>query len=418
MNSPLTEKTDILIVGAGPAGCAAGTLLSRRGFRVTILEKRSPSHQKICGDLLGPRTRWLLHDLKIGWEEKGWGGYPIRAIQIFDERKRISWAPFCTRGLETPPAETLRRDRFDRALREKAEQAGCRIRYRACFRSILERQNGSLLCRVTEGEHVRSIRTRMLLGADGAASTVAGSASLRIRNTRKRILAARAYFQNVEGLRDSIELYFMPEFFPGYAWVIPLGPRLANVGLGLRADACVRKGIRPLAALERFSRGHPALSRRMRQAEPEGAARGWTIGTYQRNVKRSASHLLLLGDAGHFTDPLSGEGIYGALKSAVLAVPWVCRAFELGDFSGAFLSGFDREAERHFRHEYRYGGFLASLPSDHPALEPLVRWGLNRVGKNALLDPGYARRVGGFFSGTVPGKRMWNAGWFWRTFLG
>jgi flavin-dependent dehydrogenase len=385
---------------------------------VVILEKRSPSHRKVCGDLLGPRTLWLLKELKIGTEKKGWGGSPIRAIQIFDDKKRISWAPFGGPDQGEPPAETLRRERFDRALREEAAEAGCRILYRVCFRSVIERQGDTLLCRATEGADDRCFRSRILLGADGAASAVAGDSALRVMHLRKRVLAARAYFRNVEGLRDSIELYFTPEFFPGYAWVIPVGSHVANVGLGLRADVCVRKGIRPLAAVERFCREHPVLSRRMRRAEPEGAVQGWTIGTYHRNVKRTASHILLLGDAGHFPDPLSGEGIYGALKSASLAVPWVCRAFERGDFSGSFLSGFDREAERHFRPAYRYGGWLASLPSDHPVLEPLVRWGLNRVGKNALLNPGYARRVGGFFSGMIPGKRMWNAGWFWRTFLG
>jgi menaquinone-9 beta-reductase len=419
MSAPRMEKTDILIAGAGPAGCAAGILLAREGFRVTLLEKRPASHRKICGDLLGPRTLWLLKDLRIGWEDKGWVGTSIRSIQVFDEKGRTSWAPFCPPGLDAPPpAETVQRDRFDRYLQGKAVEAGCSIHYQVCFRSVVARHGKDILCRATEEGVERLFKARILLGADGAGSSVAGSITTRARNPRKRILAARAYFREVQGLRDSVELYFCPRYFPGYAWVIPVGAREANIGLGLRADACVRKGVRLRSEVERFTREHPTLSRRMQLAQPDGPIRAWTIGTYEEEARRSAAHVLLLGDAGHFSDPLSGEGIHSALKSACLAVPIVCRAFEQGDFSGGMLSGYDRLAERHFASLYRYAGWLSSLPIDHRLLSPLVRWGLNQVGKNSLMDPGYAMRVGGFFTGTVPGEKMWNAKWLLRTFLG
>jgi len=387
MHLPQVETTDVLISGAGPAGCAAGILLARRGLRVVILERRPPTHRKVCGDLLGPRTLWILRDLRLGWTGPAAGATPIRSIQIFDESRRVSWAPFAATGGGDAPAQTLRRDRFDRFLRDRATEAGCRILHGVCFRRILERPGSSLVCGAAEEGRERRFAARVLLGADGAASAVAAAAGLRVRNARRRILAARAYFRGVAGLRDSLELYFLPQIFPGYAWVIPVGAGTANVGLGMRADACVRKGIRPLAAVQRFARTHPVLSARLRRAQQEGSFQGWTMGTYQRDMRRSAPHVLLLGDAGHCPDPLSGEGIYGALKSASLAAPWVCRAFEQGDFSASLLSGYDRDAERHFRPAYRYGGFLASLPSDHPLLEPLVRWGLGRVASSALQDP-------------------------------
>jgi len=419
MSPPRSEETDVLIAGAGPAGCAAGILLARRGIRVSILEKRSAEHHKICGDLLGPRTHWLLEEMGLGRSWRTWVGTPIRSIQIYDGQRLRSWAPFERADRGVPPAETLRRDRFDRWLRARAEEAGCRVLYRTWFRGIEPGTRDFLSCLASSsGGTDRRFEARMLLGADGTGSRVARAASLRACEPRSRILAARAYFRNVAGLRDSIELYFLPRYFPGYAWVIPLGDGVANVGLGMRADACRRKRLRLPDEVARFVREHPALARRMRRAEPEGPARGWSIGGYQPGGSRTGRRVLLLGDAGGLADPLSGEGIYSALKSACLAMPFVLRAFETGDFSRGFLSGYDRALRAHFGGSYRYGMRLSSFPSDGRLLGPIVRWGLGRVENHALMDAGYARNVGGFFAGMVPGNRMMNARWFLRTLFG
>jgi flavin-dependent dehydrogenase len=263
-----------------------------------------------------------------------------------------------------------------------------------------------------------TVKSRVVLGADGVNSRVAAAAGLGGRRTGKMILAARGYFRNVRGLRDSIELYFLREYLPGYAWVIPLGGGVANVGLGLRADVCVRRGLHLRSELERFVRRHPALAPRMQGAQLSGRIQGWPIGIYDRGRRRSGAHLLLLGDAASLADPLTGEGIYGAMKSASLADQVVVEALARGDFSGVQLSRYDRETRRHFDGAYRFAGFLSALPSDHRLLQPLVMWGLGRVEKNCLMDPGYAAMVGGFFTGQLARRRMWNAKWFRRTFLG
>jgi menaquinone-9 beta-reductase len=418
MGLPPVEDCDVLIVGAGPAGCTAGILLARNGVRVSILEREAPDHHKICGDLLGPRSLWLLDELGLGEANWPWQGTPIHSISVFDETGMRSWARFCGTKEQTGPALTLRRDRFDRFLQEQAARAGCRIHYGIGFRSLREGEKDFAVCRAEREGKSLTVKSRVVLGADGVNSRVASAAGLRERRTGKLILAVRGYFRNVQGLRDSIELYFLRDYLPGYAWVIPLGGGVANIGLGLRADVCVRKGLHLRAELERFVQRHPGLAPRTRGAQPSGRIQGWPIGSYDRQRRRSGPHLLLLGDAASLADPLSGEGIYGAMKSAALAAEVVLEALSRGDFSGGQLSRYDNEIRRHFDGAYRFTGFLSSLPSYHRLLQPLVRWGLKRVENNCLLDPEYAAMVGGFFTGLLPRRRMWNAKWFRRTFLG
>ena len=418
MHSPSVEESEVLIAGAGPAGCTAGILLARKGVRVVILEKREPSHQKICGDMLGPRALWLLGALRVGWERKQAEGTQIRAIGIYDEKRMKSWAYFGDAKGKEAPALTVKRDVFDGFLRQKALEAGCKIHYGLSFHSFHEQETKAVVCRARDRGQERLFRVRLVLAADGVNSRVARSAGLDSKGLQYRILAVRGYFKNVKGLRDSIEFYFMRRILPGYAWVIPLGRTLANVGLGIRADVCAGKRIRLQAELKRFVREHPSLAPRMREAEPSGNVQGWAIGSYGGERRRCGNRLLLLGDAGSFSDPLTGEGIYGAMQSAFLAVPVVLQAFQQGDFSGALLARYDREARICFDAANKYATWLSSLPSHHRLLQPMVMWGLDRVEKNCVIDTGYARMVGGFFTGMIPRKRMWNRKWFRRTFLG
>ena len=416
MHSPSVEESEVLVAGAGPAGCTAGILLARKGVRVVILEKRRPSHQKICGDMLGPRSLWLLRALRVGWEQTE--GAAIRAISIYDEKRMKSWACLCDGSGEEAPARTVKRDVFDGFLRQKALEAGCKIHYGVGFRSFHGKEKRAVVCLAGDGEKERRYRARLVLAADGVNSRVAKSAGLIPGGVERRILAVRGYFRNVTGLRDAIELYFMRRILPGYAWVIPLNRKLANIGLGIRADVCTKNRIRLNAELMRFVREHPCLAPRMRMAEPSGKIQGWSIGSYGGKQKRSDSHLLLLGDAGSFSDPLTGEGIYSAMQSAFLAVPVVMQALEQGDFSRSFLCRYDRETRKCFEAANKYATWLSSLPSHHRLLQPMVMWGLDQVEKYCLMDAGYAKMVGGFFTGMLPRKRMWSWKWFRRTFVG
>ena len=140
---------DVLIVGAGPAGCIAGILLAREGIQATILEKNPPGHRKVCGDLLGSRSLQFLDGLKIDWTTKQAEGLPIEGIQVFDEKCLKSVAYLEKKPGKDPVGITLRRDRLDGYLQEKAEASGCNLLHGVKFREFLGREETALLCRAS-----------------------------------------------------------------------------------------------------------------------------------------------------------------------------------------------------------------------------------------------------------------------------
>ncbi len=411
---PVTES-HVLIVGGGPAGCVAGILLAREGIPAVLLEKNPPGYHKICGDLLGPRSLQFLNELRIGWPSMQKEGLTIEGIQVHDEKGLKSVAYLEKEPGRDPVGITLRRDLLNRFLQRKAEDAGCRLLHGMKFREFARQEDRAVLCRASDGREDHFFRAGVVLGADGARSATAKAAGLFETRPEGMILAVRGYYRNIAGLRNTLELYPLSGLQPGYAWVIPLAPDLANVGLGVRADVCSRDGVRLHKELLHFVSHHPILSQRMKNAKPEGALKGWPVPAYGSVQRLSGPHVLLLGDAGGFIDPLSGEGVFGGMQSAWIAVDVVRNALRRGRFTGPFLAGYDERCRRFFDADFGAAAFATGLLAHSSLGKPLAMWGLKKVERNCLLDPGYARMITGFFTGLYPRRRFLKPGWLAKT---
>ena len=124
----------------------------------------------------------------------------------------------------------------------------------------------------------------------------------------------RAYFDNVKGLNNCIEIHYDEAILPGYGWIFPTGEGKANVGVGVFNRFMGTKGIKNLFNI--FIEKNKYAKEKLKNAQMiESSLKGGliTLGSY--SSKRSNGNVLLIGDAGSFVDTLTGEGIYYALQS-------------------------------------------------------------------------------------------------------
>jgi menaquinone-9 beta-reductase len=301
-----TGRFDALVVGSGPAGSIAATVLARGGARVALVDKAKFPREKACGDLVGPRGVQLLTDLGIAIR----GALKVDDMIVVGPTARRVRLP-CYPGRTYPGhGFALRRVDFDAALRETAVDAGAE--------AFIDRAadplwgDGGL-----EGFALSSgteVRADIVIGADGASSRVAAAADL---VNHSRVLwgfAVRGYVEEPVDL-PYIVLWEHARWraFPGYGWLFPGPDGRANLGLGL-GTLSTRAGAATAAReLPAFVRTLCELGL-LRGAAPVSTLGGWLkLGMVGTNPARG--RVLLAGDAAGLVNPLQGEGISQAMTS-------------------------------------------------------------------------------------------------------
>jgi flavin-dependent dehydrogenase len=191
-------------------------------------------------------------------------------------------------------------------------------------------------------------RCRLLILANGAHSPFSRKQAGLEKDPRHHAGAVRAYYRGVTGLdRDRfIELHFLKDLIPGYFWIFPLPNGEVNVGLGMRTDIIKRRGVNLREALERVVETNPHIAPRFREAELLGKVQGYGLPLGSKTRVLSGDHYLLVGDAGHLIDPLTGEGIGNAFYSGFIAAELAEQCFQTGDFSAETLFGYDVRVRR------------------------------------------------------------------------
>lgn len=317
----MTVPVPVLVVGGGPAGSALAILLARRGWKVELVDRAWFPRGKACGECLNPAGVGLLrrHGL-LG---------PVLPPQ---PEWMSGWRLFLP---DRPPARGrfargdravgIQRGRFDAALLQSARDAGVQVREGVRLTGLRTGGEGepAVARLVTSDGREELRRARFLVGADGLHSRVArlAGATRGARSPKKASMTWRLQGEGPErgvgclvlaegavaglapvGRRDEAEWNATlvvdparhPEVLPRDGW--PTWQRLAeSMATGSGSNGCGAQG------LERS--GGP-----------------WSAGAFHRPGHRAArGRVLLVGDAAGYFDPLTGQGIHRALRSAELA---------------------------------------------------------------------------------------------------
>lgn len=316
----LSERADVphrdhevIVLGAGPAGCAAATLLARRSHRVVLVRPpASPSHA--LAESIPPSSRRLFEEL---------GALDALESAAFtpNEGNSIWWAGSDPRREDFPAGRTgFHTDKLglENVLVEVARSAGVEVLDGHSARRAEEVAGGWVIhCEATDGDE-RSLRAPWVVDATGRHGFLArGEGRVPDRSTTTLALVGRWRMAGGWGGDDAGHTY-IESYANGWAWSVPLSPEVRCFTAMVDQRHAALEGVDITAMLDReLSRTrHVGPARAGATADGEAWACPASLYTAESFGRTG---LLLAGDAGSFIDPLSSFGVKKALSSGWLA---------------------------------------------------------------------------------------------------
>lgn len=339
----MPNKFDLIIIGAGPAGCSCALGLRSSGLKIALLERAVFPRDKICGDALSVDVINQLHLLSPQLQEtfeKFPGKISSSGVRIFSPANEGIDIPFIHKGVNKNGYICSRLD-FDNLLSQKVKEQNSVYFRENCVVENINVQKSGVLVRTAEGDY----EGKVVIGADGAHSIVKKLLPAHAIERKHHSAGLRQYFEGITSFHSDgyIELYFLKDILPGYLWIFPMQENKANVGIGMLSSVVSKKRINLRELMQRMLTTHPLLKHRFERARPIETAKGHSLPLGSKKRVISGERILLLGDAAGLIDPFTGEGIGNAIRSGRIAANHLINCFHKENFSAAFNHLYDEE---------------------------------------------------------------------------
>jgi len=322
---------DVIVIGAGPGGSTAATMLARQGLQVLLLEREYFPRDHI-GESLLPASIPVLEELGViaAVQEAGflpkWGATMVWGR----DKKPWSWY-FRETNQRYPHAYQVWRPHFDQLLLENSRAQGVEVRQGHQVREILFEDDHAMGVRYSaDGLGERVARARFIVDASGQSALLGRQLDLRRWDSLFQNLAVYGYFAGAQRLPAPDATNILVEAYPqGWFWNIPLHTGWMSVGAVVDSRTG-QDGIRqhgPQGFLTEQIAQAPCTAQILRDANLVSGPFVIKDWSYVSDEVVGDGYILV-GDAACFVDPLFSSGVHLALMAGVLAAAYVTTALK------------------------------------------------------------------------------------------
>ena len=338
---------DALIIGGGPGGSTAATLLASAGKRVLLLEKEHFPRFHI-GESLLPYNYPLFDELGIlpqletaGFTRK-WGAQ----FHVGDGSKALHLVFRNGRFTREPLAFQVERSTFDHILLRRARAVGAEVREGWTVLKAHATQESAQVEASSPDGQTHHFEGAFLVDASGRANLTGNQDGLRQVHPRLRKVAIFAHYSGValdsgEPAGDTVIVRLEGKWF----WIIPLSPEKVSVGCVLDQEEFTRMDAAPDQIFNQLWHSSPPLRQRMERAQRLGPLRTTSDFSYY-NRRLVGPRLMRVGDAAGFMDPIFSAGVYLAMHSGKLAANLVVDSLARGEDGQRRLRAYEKKVWR------------------------------------------------------------------------
>ncbi|MCU1346023.1 MAG: geranylgeranyl reductase family protein, partial [Acidimicrobiia bacterium] len=373
------EVHDVLVVGAGPAGAAAGYWLATAGHDVVMVERKHFPRDKTCGDGLTPRAVAALQDMGLGdrleQEHHRYGGLRATGYGLSLELEWPAHPKYPSYGY------VVRRRELDQMVAENAVKAGATL-YQGteAVSPLIERGlvRGAIVKDKDSGA-TREIRARYVVVADGANSRFGRALGLGRNKSWPQGMAIRSYWESplhdtpwIESALDVRDRN--GNTLPGYGWIFPVGDGTVNVGVGLLSTFRDYKSVNTTHLLSEYAATAPGYWE-LDADRPVCAATGGRLPMGGSVGPKVGPTYLVVGDAAGMVNPFNGEGIDYAYETSRMAATVLHDALSSGE--AAALQRYPQLLDDEYGQYHKVARLFAKVIGQPALMKQLTRVGLH-----------------------------------------
>jgi geranylgeranyl reductase family protein len=374
--SDLSASTDVVVIGGGPAGSTAATLVAQRGRKVVLFEReRFPRFH--IGESLIPETYWVLKRLNMLPKMQQSPFVKKYSVQFINATGKLS-APFYfwdNKPHECSQTWQVVRSEFDQMMLDNAREHGVEVHEATRVLDVLFEDDRAVGVRIRrEDGSVHEMRARVVVDASGQNGLIQNRLRLRVWDPLLNKGAIWTYWEGAyrdTGRDEGATMVIQTPSKNGWFWYIPLHNDIMSVGVVAPFDYLFKGRTNYAQTYVEEVEACPAVKERLsraRQVTGHFATKDYSY----RATKVAGDGWVLVGDAFGFLDPLYSSGVLLALKSGEQAADAICDGFDKGDTSAAqlghwgpaFNEGVDRMRRLvcEYYQGFSFGNFVRNYP--------------------------------------------------------